>query len=62
MKILRPKQTAEILGISVATLYRWHERGILPPKVNFGGSVGYRSDQIEAFIEEHTEKKEEAVK
>lgn len=63
MKIIRAKNAAELLGISLATLYRWQNKGFLPPKVKYpSGSVGYRSDDIEAFIEEHTEIKAEAEK
>jgi len=53
MQIIRPKELAELLSISISTLYRIQEE--LPPKVKFsrkGRAVGWRKEDIEKYLEE----------
>lgn len=51
-KILRPAQVAEMLNISLQTLWRYSRKNPdFPEKLNLGGrAVGYRSDEVEAYI------------
>jgi len=44
---------AEMLGISVRTLHRWHQQGYGPPRIPKRGSVRYRQADIETWIAEH---------
>lgn len=61
-KIMRPKEVCDKLNIGMSTLYRWMEKGILPPKLKVGSNyVGFRSDQIDEFINEITENQEQAA-
>ena len=61
-RILRPTELAQMLGVSMPTLWRWNREGKLPPKVTLGeNSVGWKSTDIEAWIEQRTETKGEAV-
>ena len=50
--ILRRKQVAEALGISVCTLWRWQKAGRFPRAVRLGcNSVGFVRSEVEAWIE-----------
>ena len=51
-KIIKPKELAEQLSISIATLYRWHANGTIPiEKIQVGPrSVGYRQSDVNAWI------------
>lgn len=44
-------ETAEALGLSVATLRAWRQRMTGPGFVRFGRSVRYLSADVEAFIQ-----------
>ena len=56
LSIIRPKELAELLSISIPTLYRMINNGELPPKVQIGKrAVGWRRSQIEDWMEERTE-------
>lgn len=55
-RIIRPKELATILGISISTLYRHMDE--LPPKVKLskkGSAVGWRKSDIEKYIDQQTE-------
>ncbi len=43
-------QTAELLGVSVATVRRWRLTGQGPKYRKFGGAVRYFAEDIDAFI------------
>lgn len=61
-RFIRPKELCKMLGISIPTLYRWDKKGILPPKREIGpNTVGYRSDEIQEFIENRPEVKKEVL-
>lgn len=50
-RIIRPAQTARLLGISRATLYRWEKSGRLAPRVILGpGTSGWKEEDLAAFI------------
>ncbi|WP_441001139.1 helix-turn-helix transcriptional regulator [Fodinibius sp. SL11] len=56
LELIRPKQLADLLSISIPTLYRMINEGDLPPKVKIGKrAVGWRRSQIEEWMEERTE-------
>jgi predicted DNA-binding transcriptional regulator AlpA len=44
-------ETAQWLGLSVATLRSWRHRGMGPNFVKFGRAVRYLRHDVEAFIE-----------
>ena len=45
------KELARICGVSRTTVYNWRRAGLLPPAIKLGpNSVGFLSDQIQAFI------------
>jgi len=61
LQIIRPKDLAELLSVSIPTLYRMMDE--LPPKVklsNSGRAVGWRMSDIETYLEDQTETKEVA--
>lgn len=50
-RILRPAQLAEKLGICTVTLWRWSKEPQFPRKIQIGKrAVGWRSDEIEAYL------------
>ena len=52
-RILRPRQLAELLGISLPTLYRWLKRDGFPPKLRLGpGVVGWREEDVRSWLDE----------
>ncbi|MEX1261823.1 MAG: AlpA family phage regulatory protein [Balneolaceae bacterium] len=58
LQIIRPKELAELLSISIPTLYRMKDE--LPSKVKLsenGRAVGWRMSDIEAYLIERTETK-----
>jgi prophage regulatory protein len=49
-RILRQKELAERLGVSVVTIWRWERKGLLPPKHKIGpNTVGWLESEIEAW-------------
>lgn len=59
LQLIRPSELCDLLSISIPTLYRWEAQGKLPiKKVKIGpGAVGFRREDVEAWIEESTEEK-----
>lgn len=56
VKILRTREIADRLGISVRTLYNWERDGRLPPRRKIGPAVrGLREDELEAWLEARPE-------
>ncbi len=49
--LLSTKKTAELLGVTVRTIYNWDELGHLPQPVRIGGSLCWRSEELVAWIE-----------
>lgn len=56
LQLIRPSELCELLSINISTLYRWEAEGKLSiPKVKIGpGAVGFRREDVKAFIEERT--------
>jgi len=51
-KIVRVKQLAEWLGISVTTAYAWEEARILPARRRFGPNVrAWLVEEIDSWVE-----------
>ena len=56
LSLIRPNELADLLSISIPTLYRMINNGELPPKVRVGKrAVGWRRSQIEDWMDERTE-------
>lgn len=52
MTILRRKDLARSLGVSVRTTYRWQALALLPPPVRLGPRVtGWIEDDIRDFLQ-----------
>ncbi len=52
IKIYKPKEFAEMLGVSVRTLQRWDNKGILIAKRMPTDRRYYTQDQYDEFIKE----------
>jgi len=62
LSLIRPNQLADLLSISIPTLYRMISNGELPPKVRIGKrAVGWRRSQIEEWMDERTEEPKQKV-
>ena len=60
-RFIRISELTEMLGISRSTIFRMVRDGILPSKVRISQrAVGFRSEEIENFIESRTDVKVEA--
>ena len=51
-RILRPRELADRIGLSLATLWRLRRRGDLPEPIRLSpGCVGWRTSDIERWLE-----------
>ena len=50
-RLLTISEVADLLGVPIATIYRWRHVGDGPPGYRIGRHVRYRRDDIEAWIE-----------
>jgi excisionase family DNA binding protein len=50
---LSKEQVAEMLGVSTATLLRWHNMRIGPPRVKIGRTIRYPRQQAEEYLNAH---------
>ena len=48
-RLLSPKETGEMLGIDLSTLYRWDKLDYLT-KIKIGGKVRYRLSDIQKLL------------
>jgi len=48
-RLVSPKETSEMLGIDLSTLYRWDKLGYLT-KIKIGGKVRYRLSDIQKLL------------
>lgn len=61
-KLLTPKATADLLGVSEGTLRVWRTTKRYPLSyVKIGSSVRYRMADIEAFISDRMERPQQAT-
>jgi len=51
-RLLTPEEVAEVLGVPVATLYRWRHHHDGPRSLKVGRHLRYRSEDVEEFISE----------
>jgi len=57
LHIIRPVQTAKLLGVSVPTLYRLMKQPDFPSRIQLSKQcVGFRESEIEEWIESRKEK------
>lgn len=58
LKIIRPKELADLLSVSAATLWRMEKSGKLPPKVTLSKrAVGWKETDIKKWIDNNQESK-----
>lgn len=55
MAILNTKQVAEMIGVSPITLRGWRAVGKGPTSFNVGQSVRYRSEDVDAWMNQQYE-------
>jgi len=51
VQLLNARQVAKILAVSTRTLWRLKSSGKLPEAVRVGGSVRWRSDELQQWID-----------
>jgi prophage regulatory protein len=57
-RIIRPRDLADRIGLSLATLWRLRRRGDLPEPIRLSpGCVGWRTSQIEAWLVARSERR-----
>jgi excisionase family DNA binding protein len=54
-KLLTPADLAELLSVSLATVYRWNSDGNGPPRLKLGKHVRYRTGDVEKWLTTHGE-------
>jgi len=47
------RTTAEMLGITIRTLQRWHHENYGPSRISKGGPIRYSRAEVEAWVVEH---------
>lgn len=57
-RLMTLNEVSNLLGVPVATLYRWRHRGEGPPGYRIGRHVRYRRAAIEAWIESRADARE----
>lgn len=61
MRILRKREVAERVGVSIMTIWRWEKGGDFPHRIQLGsGSVGYLEDEVEGWIQARAENRRAA--
>lgn len=45
-RLYRPSRLAELLDVHESTIWRWRQRGILPPPVEIGGIRGWTDEML----------------
>jgi predicted DNA-binding transcriptional regulator AlpA len=54
MELLTPKETSQLVKISIHTLAKWRSKGQGPDYVKTGKSVKYSRDTVNTWISEKT--------
>ncbi len=61
MKVLRKREVADRIGVSLMTLWRWEKSGDFPRRVQLGqSSVGYLEDEIDQWLQARAERRHAA--
>jgi len=55
-RLLRPDELAALLGIPLATIYRWRSRGDGPCGIRVGRHVRYRTEDVERWLDEQRDR------
>lgn len=56
-KLLTAEDLAEVLGVSVSSVYRRRSLGLpFPRAVKFGRNLRWRKQDVDAFLEDHLER------
>mgnify|MGYP006273288665 CR=1 FL=1 len=50
--LLTPRDVADMLRVSVRTLYRWIDHGHVTPPLRLGRSLRWRRDDIDRWLED----------
>jgi excisionase family DNA binding protein len=50
-----PQALSSYLGIPVATLYQWRQRGLGPPAVRLGKHLRYRPEAVREWLKSQEE-------
>jgi len=57
-RIIRPRELADRIGLSLATLWRLRRRGDLPEPIRLSpGCVGWRTSDIDAWLAARAERR-----
>ena len=59
-RLLKSSEVAEILGVSPSMLCRWRASLKGPPFIDLEGNPRYRSDAVEAWLDQQTRQREVA--
>ncbi|KPH89198.1 hypothetical protein AMS57_18300 [Pseudoalteromonas undina] len=52
-RIIRPKELAEMLGVTTVTLWNWRQQNKIPQPISFGTKfIGWKESAIEAWLSE----------
>ncbi|WP_076920534.1 AlpA family transcriptional regulator [Pseudoalteromonas sp. SK18] len=52
-RIIRPKELAEMLGVTTVTLWNWRQQNKIPQPISFGTKfIGWKESTIEAWLSE----------
>lgn len=54
VRMARPSDVAEYLGVSVKRLYDWRYRGVGPHAIRVGGTLRYRWSDVEQWLDEQS--------
>lgn len=61
MRVLRKREVADRLGVSVMTIWRWEKANNFPRKVQLGsGSVGYIEEEVDGWLIARAERRDAA--
>jgi len=60
LRIIRPKHLAELLGVSLMSLWRWERDGAMPKKIRLGPNTrGYLLTDINLWLSQRAASKDE---
>lgn len=63
IKLIRPTELANLLGISKVTLWRMENRGELPARIRISRrAVGWKESDIEEWLDNRPSIKEDSLK
>lgn len=52
-RIIRPKELAEMLGVTTVTLWNWRQQNKIPQPISFGTKfIGWKESVIETWLSE----------